>query len=861
MNIDLNLCPDLKLNNVSYVLLSCTLTKRLTHKELVEEFANRVKNAQTVFKQEINAAASKLNHNAPICQLLDKLLGVFPESGEINENCNRPITKLKDGSVKLSCPINSCNITTFKLKRHLKVAHKNLSDSQISFALAASRKFEKNKNDTDVEQKVETKSRKQHCYSNTSLVNKKKNYKECHICSILCKNISDHIQHTHKIARDDPNYKTYVHNAPVVPACLTAKRNGVVIKLAGDELEAAMKVHGTALAQQASTLAALKELRVKIDMVSNEIQRTSNQEKLSDLREQLANYTEEYKNERYKDQRHYSPSVKLWRDAFLSHLDIKGVSNAKRIANIAMDIIIPFEIQLGRDLNYEDLSNAKTVRDMLSIFKCNKNVSSASKIKYLKNFEQFLRFLSNDIDSPGITESDTNEQIISKDIKVKRVLHEVKNAVDLLGKDRGAEIIKSKAKAKEKLVSEEEMKDYLKEPKEVLKNLLIDFEKNSVSKYGIKQTIKVRNSLIAVATVRLGRRSKELSTMSLEEVSEADKEIVDGKEVYIIKVVDQKSTKTGIPAPVVFTQKEYRALNIFIDHLRPKLGCESEVVFPPRTKLGITKKDLSYSNLHHIMQSFSTTTGKKLSSRSSRASKVTNSRKNALSEQEKQSLAKAMNHSLQTAERYYNFDDLKNSVVKSLAIGNDDALSDSSDEGSLNLDSTVEDTTLSENPDELEIPSVNDRLADLSDIGNNSEIEIRVQDASSSFNTERATTSIESNKEIQATLITSTPSKSTLCSKRKSGAQTLDETIVHLRNKKVKTSNAERRDEKLAALPQLKNKIEEIMKEILVSGGHSTLLTKTGQYSVQPITKKLDKNFMKLFSTKDMRYSCYYYCL
>ena len=143
------------------------------------------------------------------------------------------------------------------------------------------------------------------------MINRKKSFKECILCSALCKNISDHIQKTH-IPRNDPNYDKYVRTAEVVPQYLTKKVNGITSRLAGEEVSIALKLNEATVTKQTETLKVLKELRETITTLKEEINCKNDEHDGNNLRE-LCNAEERYKSERYKDQRVYTNSVRKWK--------------------------------------------------------------------------------------------------------------------------------------------------------------------------------------------------------------------------------------------------------------------------------------------------------------------------------------------------------------------------------------------------------------------------------------------------------------------------------------------------------------------------------------------------------------------
>ena len=66
--------------------------------------------------------------------------------------------------------------------------------------------------------------------------------------------------------------------------------------------------------------------------------------------------------------------------------------------------------------------------------------------------------------------------------------------------------------------------------------------------------------------------------MTIEEVEGAEKKNVEGEYNYIVKILNQKSTKSGVPALVVFASEEFKALNIYIQELPDKLGTHNNSI-------------------------------------------------------------------------------------------------------------------------------------------------------------------------------------------------------------------------------------------------------------------------------------------
>lgn len=80
-----------------------------------------------------------------------------------------------------------------------------------------------------------------------------------------------------------------------------------------------------------------------------------------------------------------------------------------------------------------------------------------------------------------------------------------------------------------------------------------DLEDGKGDTYSRKEIGKVRNSLIVMGSIRLGRRATELSKMRLKEVEDAEERMVNNKKFHLVCVKEQKTTSTtGEPATVSF---------------------------------------------------------------------------------------------------------------------------------------------------------------------------------------------------------------------------------------------------------------------------------------------------------------------
>ena len=123
---------------------------------------------------------------------------------------------------------------------------------------------------------------------------------------------------------------------------------------------------------------------------------------------------------------------------------------------------------------------------------------------------------------------------------------------------------------------------------------------------------KVRDSLILIATMRMVRRSKEIVTMSLDEVDKAEDLFLEVELYKIINVADQKNARGRKAAPIVYNSTEFKALTVYISQLRRKFGTEVNInsVFLASSCQYVTPSSLNYSSYCKILQKFTSTSGK-----------------------------------------------------------------------------------------------------------------------------------------------------------------------------------------------------------------------------------------------------------
>ena len=646
---------------------SYELKTRLSTKQLLRIYVSSISRSQAKYVEEINKARSILSNNIEACLEMDSQLG-DGDFEETDDSSDDALETLPDGSKRFTCPILHCKKKTFRLPRHIDSAHPNLSSFQKNKCHEFAKVVANNKKNTISAAKTSTTQKRQKSSQQppTCLVNRKNNLKKCSICCRLVMNISQHIAKVHKVDRKESRFAHLIAKSETILKCYTKIENGKTVQLSGKELEDAKSKFESSVSEQSHTLNDLKKLREEIINYKKKIEEADNETKI-ELKELLAISEDKYKRIRYKDNRIYTPNVAKWKDAFMQHLIQREHSYPLRAMHMAIDVMLPYESKTGISLSFGDLTNGSKLRSLLQEFKKCENTSVSSKIKYLKMFTLFLQFILCDFSSPERGENDSPSEILSRGVKLKDIEHEIQIVCSALSKHQGRERVETRKRVAKKLIGEEEMDDLMEETSNSLWPILEKSEED-LMKLTTKEILDIRNSLMAVAALRLGRRSQELVKMTLKEVEEAEEKTVDDKHFYIVKVLEQKDLKMGKEAAIAFEDKDFKVLKIFIQKLRPVILKDnpSPYVFVS-SRADCINEDLSLAAAWKILQKFQTSSGKKLTCRSVRRSRITNSRNLNLSYQEQSDMAASMNHSVQTAERYYNYKKITDSVASSLA--------------------------------------------------------------------------------------------------------------------------------------------------------------------------------------------------
>ena len=162
------------------------------------------------------------------------------------------------------------------------------------------------------------------------------------------------------------------------------------VMLEGEELSEAHLKNDSEVQKEQEALEKLKKLRGEMTELSNKMGEAQDPEEYHKLKSALQSVEKNYKMERYKDHRIYSETTQKWRDNFLLFLEARENFNPKRTSNMAMDILLPYEHSLNRPLQFTDILNVRTVREMLCNIKESTKLTPTTKLKYLSVFELFV---------------------------------------------------------------------------------------------------------------------------------------------------------------------------------------------------------------------------------------------------------------------------------------------------------------------------------------------------------------------------------------------------------------------------------------------------------------------------------------
>ena len=354
-----------------------------------------------------------------------------------------PVTdKMKDGTLRLTCPVGGCTVQTFKLSRHIDTQHPQLDAFSKQYAkniakVMAVNCFHIGKTADDTDSSKMTKKRS---FRNTALVAKKSNYKRCIECDKLILNLSDHLIKTHKFNKSSDEYRHIMANSKLVLKIHTKCVDGKIIELEGEELVASQDMHSDQLKPQSETLVCLKEIRASMLEVNKQIANETDNAIIGNLKDTLNKLKSQYKEKRYLDTTDYSKNLVKWRESYLRFLQSQNELEPKRNVTVASSIINDYEKHSNTKIDFEHLIDGVYVSKMIKHFTLTTNTNSTTKIKYLRIFQKLFNFLTTNVNSPERREL-SHEEIVKKQEALKEVEAEIDAAVTKLSKNRGLYII------------------------------------------------------------------------------------------------------------------------------------------------------------------------------------------------------------------------------------------------------------------------------------------------------------------------------------------------------------------------------------------------------------------------------------
>lgn len=466
-----------------------TLKKRMTCKQLMGEYAAAVAEAEVTYMATLLSAKTNLVENAQQCMYMDTIFNKEYCEHQPNDN-NEEIITSKDGSRHLTCP--ECYTKTFKLKRHME-KHSNLSLQEKKYAIYIAGKIATNKKPEQLNiqtSKINIQRSKPNRHQNTHLVSRKHNYKRCIICQKLVLNISEHVSQVHKISRDNSRYEYYVKETSVVPKVFTKIVDKQVQELTGSDLDEAEKLHSETFQQQTELYENLKEKRIIVENLKEKLNRAKSEGRYTAIRDELKEAENIYKSLRYKDKRQYTENVLAWKESFVEYLEQIGHHDSEKGARMAIDVIINYEKTSDVSLTIDDITDGKKLRNVLKPFTNMDSITSTSKLKYLKMFQMLTNFLVNDVTSPERKQTDSVQQILARGLKLKEIEHEINMVHAVLSKDKGKDMVRTRQKAKDKLMEMDEITELTTQQTAMLSEFLAKDTPSTT--YSITTAIAVR---------------------------------------------------------------------------------------------------------------------------------------------------------------------------------------------------------------------------------------------------------------------------------------------------------------------------------------------------------------------------------
>ena len=155
------LCSPLWENN-------CTLSTRITAKQLRESYCDELLEAQRKYLESLSEAEEFLLKNLQMLTKMDSFFGCDEHNSHVGNEGEEKF-RAKDGTKILQSPFLSCQTKTVKLKRHLQLKHSKESEEVVSYAIHAARILGRNQETNEDQKKQErtAKTEKPSRYTNT----------------------------------------------------------------------------------------------------------------------------------------------------------------------------------------------------------------------------------------------------------------------------------------------------------------------------------------------------------------------------------------------------------------------------------------------------------------------------------------------------------------------------------------------------------------------------------------------------------------------------------------------------------------------------------------------------------------------
>lgn len=418
-----------------------SLPYMISKNKLIDDAANSLSNAQKLYTDSCKTVINSLKDNYLDAAKMTKL-NKSDSVEYVKQEAQQSIQTLKDGTLKLKCPIGNCEISTFKLMRHLTNQHQDLEEDERNYAREIAKKIAQNRihelkdRGGEITQTTANLNRKKK-FQNTALVSRKNNYKECILCGNLVINMSDHLLKTHKISKSDTKYKSLIYEANVVLKLHTKLKDGKIVKLEDQELEEVKKRYGEEINSQTETLTKLKEIRVSLKNKKIEINEEIDESKLDLLKKEHEELQALYKQYRYKDTKVYSEKLQLWRISYLEYLKNRAEPEAQRTVTIVSNIISKYEGVSKSPVDFDKILDATYVCQVLECFLEDCNTNSTTKIKYIRKLQNLISFLATNVHSPERKKDMSFEETLKRKMAREEVDGEFESCIGKLSKNRG----------------------------------------------------------------------------------------------------------------------------------------------------------------------------------------------------------------------------------------------------------------------------------------------------------------------------------------------------------------------------------------------------------------------------------------